>query len=267
MGIVDVWLWGYGGAHFHPRKDSSSSILFGSTLSALGQTGSPILFIDPAAEHIGYVTRDGDPYGQFDFDTQILSGHGGELWSEPLDAFWIDADRRFLTHRLADLLAAKARIKEAREKKKREEEERERRRMDGYETFYARVRSKSEALARRWPGTAEHRRILEIFDVVPDFLNHVPISGKTTVHLPIPPVVWQGRFYLKYIHERPDGWRVSIRGMTADLEAMDRDVRFPEEAVRSWLGTLEEHGYVARLKSEYRYDRWPKYEVRTRPAG
>ncbi|PZU36511.1 MAG: hypothetical protein DI573_13490 [Microbacterium sp.] len=260
MGIVDVWLWGYGGAHFHPRSDSTSWISFGSTLSTVAHAGLPILFIDPAAEHIGYVTRDGAPYRLLGI--QVLSDHGGQLQSEPLTDFWIDAHRRFLTDRLADLLTAPARVEEILAAEKHEADERERRRQEGYEAFYARVRTKAEALARRWPGTPEHRRILELFGDVPAFLKHEPTSGNTTIHLPVPPVVWQGKFFLKYIHGRRDGWRVSIRGMTDELNAMDRDVRFPEEAVRSWLGALEEHGHVARLESTYRYDKWPKYEVR-----
>lgn len=267
LGIIDVWLWGYRGAHFHEMMPGW--LLSNPTLAAVGGADQPILWIDPTFEHIGYTTRAAYP---IEFPNwMVLSRSGsGSLRSEPLSEFRIDADRRFLTDQIAALLDVPAQIEKALEQRRLEqqqrrleEEEQERRRKDAYDGFYNRVRKKSEANARVWAETSEHRRIIGLFGVVPDFLKHVPISGKTVIQLPVPPVMWQGSLYLKYIHGRREGWRVSIRGMTEDLERMDPDVRLAEEAVRSWLDALEQYGHVARLPSTYRYDKWPKYEVRT----
>jgi hypothetical protein len=49
--------------------------------------------------------------------------------------------------------------------------------------------------------------------------------------------------------------------MTSALEQMDHDVRFPEEAVRSWLGALEAQGIVKRAPSQFRRDQWPKFII------
>jgi len=74
----------------------------------------------------------------------------------------------------------------------------------------------------------------------------------------------QSLLYLRYIHGRPDGHRLSVLTMRCELEGMDSLVRFPEEAVRSWLSGLVECGIVRRVKSRYRHDRWPKYRVAAR---
>lgn len=270
MGIVDVWLWGYGGAHFHANKYSPGSIESNPTLAAVGAADLPILWIDPAFEHIGYTTREAHPFELP--GVRVLSTSGfGVLQSEPLSEFRIDADRRFLTDQIAHLLEEPARVEKFFEQRRLEVEQRrlaaeqqERRRQENHEGFYRRIRTKSEANARLWPSTADCRRITALFGLVPEFLKHVPISGKTVIQLPVPPVMWQGMLYLRYVHGRRDGWRLNIRGMAHDLESMDPDVRLPEEAVRSWLGALEQYGHVARIPSSYRYDKWPKFEVRAR---
>ncbi|MET1082848.1 MAG: competence protein CoiA family protein, partial [Burkholderiales bacterium] len=261
MGIVDVWLWGYGGAHFHASKYSPGSMESNPTLAAVGAAELPILWIDPAFEHIGYTTREAHPFELP--GVRVLSASGfGVLQSEPLSKFWIDTDRRFLTDHLADLLEEPTRVKKFFEQRRLAAEQQERRRQENHEGFYRRIRTKAEANARLWPSTAECRRITALFGLVPEFLKHVPTRGETIIHLPVPPVMWQGMLYLKYIRGRRDGWQLNVRALAQELESMDVDVRFPEEAVRSWLGVLEQYGHIARIPSSYRYDKWPKFEVR-----
>jgi len=266
LGIVDVWLWGYGGDHFHRSKNASDVVVLGPTLSAVADAGAPVLFIDPSFESIGYATErawDSEPRGQ-----RVLSTvRAGELQSERLDAFRLDNERRFITDELAALLRASVRVKLAAARRQAEREEHVRRKLDVREWFFARVQSKSEAHALAWETSSERHRIVTIFGSVPGYLQHTPASGGSVIQLPLPPAMWQSKLYLNHVYRRRCGQQVSIRKMVQELEAMDRDVRFPEEAVRSWLGELEKHGIVAKRESRYLYDKWPKYEIAAQDIG
>lgn len=272
QGIVDIWLWGYGGDHVRPDKHDATRVRGSVTLATVGQHGSTVLFIDPEWEHLGYASREPAPF--LVPNVRALSPSGsGTIHSEPLDAFRLDRDRRLVSDRIEELLrgpdvvrAALEKIELQHEMERAEVREREEERERATERFFDRVLQKSAAAQREWDGSGDHQKLLAIFPALPEMLRHQPTSGNTPILLPIPPEVWQGRFYLRHIRGRRAGSRVGIRSMTEELEQMDRDVRLAEEAVRSWLGALESEGMVERVPSPYRRDRWPKYVIAGPPA-
>jgi hypothetical protein len=265
--IVDIWLWGYGGEHARPEPTDTQSIRGSQTLATVAAHGSTILFIDPEWEYIGYASR--EPYPFHLPGVRALSTNGyGRLHSEPLDSFRLNADRQFVSSELEILLVAPAKIGALLEAREREQEReraekraRDQERQEAKEAFLQRVDQKAAVAERAWGTSPACARLTARFGTIPEVLNHVPAAGDTVIRLPVPPVVWQSDFYLRHIHGRANGSRVSIRTMTSELEQMDRDVRFPEEAVRSWLSVLHEAGILDKVPSPYRRDRWPKYVV------
>lgn len=267
QGIVDIWLWGYGGEHVRPDNDDPSRIKGSTTLRTVSAHGSTILFIDPEWESIGYASHEPHPFRVPNVRTLSPSGYG-QLHSEPLGAFRFNADRQLVSTGLEELLRAPELIRAVLEKLEREaererEEERarEEQRQRNMDEFFDRVSQKSATVEREWEGSDDHRRLVAIFGTIPAVLRHQPLSGKTPIHLPVPPMVWQSQLYLRHIHGRAVGRRLSIRRMTTELASMDSDVRYPEEAVRSWLGALEKRGVVEKLPSPYAYDKWPKFKI------
>jgi hypothetical protein len=267
QGIADIWLWGYGGEHARPDPSDPERIRGSHTLSTVTAHGSTILFIDPEWECLGYAS--GEPYPvQLPGMRQLTTNGYGLIHSEPLDSFRLSAERQFVSDKLEALLAAPLKIQDLiearRQQREREREEarvKERERLAAKETFLERADSKAAAAEASWRASQACARIIEQFGNIPEVLNVCPQSGNTVIRLPVPPVVWQSDFYLRHIHGRAVGSRISIRTMTSELERMDSDVRFPEEAIRSWLTVLDEAGIVDRVPSEYRRDRWPKYTV------
>lgn len=267
QGIVDIWLWGYGGEHARPDPSDPERIRGSQTLSTVSAHGSTILFIDPEWESVGYTS--GEPYPFELPGVRQLTSHGsGRLHSEPLDSFRLNADRQLVSDQLEVFLAAPLKVRsfiDARRREwEREREEarlREEQRLAAKESFLERVDRRAAATEEAWRASEACGRLTGTFGFIPAVLNVAPKSGNTVIRLPVAPVVWQSDFYLRHIHGRPAGSRISIRTMTSELERMDRDVRFAEEAVRGWLAVLDRAGFVDRVASEYRRDRWPKYVV------
>lgn len=267
QGIVDIWLWGYGGDHARPDPSDPERIRGSRTLSAVTAHGSTILFIDPEWECIGYAS--GEPYPfQLPGVYQLTSDGSGRLHSEPLEAFRLNAKRQLVSDQLESILAAPEKIRtfiHAQERQRQSEREearvKEQERLAAKESFLKRVDRKAAVAEAAWRASEACGRLTARFGSIPAVLNVPPKSGNTVVRLPVPPVVWQSDFYLRHMHRRPAGSRISIRTMASELERMDGDVRFAEEAVRGWLAVLERAGFVDRVPSEYRRDRWPKYVV------
>ncbi|MGV9195097.1 competence protein CoiA family protein [Microbacterium sp. MC2] len=267
QGIVDIWLWGYGGEHARPTTSGSNRINGSTTLRAVTAHGSTILFIDPEWEHIGYVSHLPEPFAAPDVRALCPDGYG-QFHTEPMDAFRLNADRQLTSTNLEELVRGAELIRIAREKQEREwararatEQAQKAQKEQAKTRFLERVGAKAADSERRWTGSSDHREILALFGIVPQVLQHEPVSGNTPIRLPVAPMVWQGRLYLRHIHKQPVGRRLSIRRMSSELEHMDPDIRFAEEAVRSWLGALETRGVVARVPTTHRYDRWPKFTV------
>lgn len=267
QGIVDIWLWGYGGDHARPSPSGSNHINGSATLRAVTAHGSTILFIDPEWEQIGYASHLPEPFAAPDVRTLSPDGYG-QLHAEPMDAFRLNADRQLTSTKLEELVRGEDLIRVALKEREREwarehaaEQARQERKEQAKARFFERVGTKASESERRWIGSADHQKMLALFGVIPRVLRHEPVSGNTPIRLPIAPMVWQGRLYLRHIHQQPVGRRLSIRRMSSELQDMDPDVRFAEEAVRSWLGALETRGVVARVPTTHRYDRWPKFTV------
>lgn len=265
QGIVDIWLWGYGGAHVRPDTSSPGRVNGSPTLATACQAGVPQLLIDPDREALGYASR--EPRRYMLPTVRVLSPDGaGEVHAEPLRAFRLNSQRKLTSDGLEALHAASAQVRayEARlaeEERHRQaaEDAAEAQRARNVEQFFTRVDAKAANAERKWVGSAEHKRILAMFSVVPAVLSHQPVSGNTPIRLPIPPPVWQSHLYLRHIHGLASGRWISVRRMSEELAGMDPDIRFAEEAVRSWLGALAERGVVRKAPSQYSYDRWPKF--------
>lgn len=125
------------------------------------------------------------------------------------------------------------------EREREEERARAEQRQRAIKEFFDRMSQKSAVAEREWEGSDDHKRLIAMFGTIPAVLRHQPVSGNTPIRLPVAPVVWQSRLYLRHIHGRVVGRRLNILQMTTELESMDSDVRYPEEAVRSWLDALE----------------------------
>jgi hypothetical protein len=206
QGIVDIWLWGYGGEHVRPDNSEPGRIRGSITLRSVSASGSTIFFIDPAWGQLGYVSCEPEPFAVPKVRALSLDGRG-TLQSEPLNAFWFNADRELVSEALTALIRGGEIVSSALERARAAEHARELRRERAAERFFDRIAQKAAAAEREWNESVDQKRILALFGSVPSVLRHLPLSGNTPILLPVPPVVWQSHFYLRHIHGRPLRWQ------------------------------------------------------------
>ncbi|CAN5500680.1 hypothetical protein BH10ACT5_BH10ACT5_00340 [soil metagenome] len=257
LGIVDVWLFGHTGDQLRKGADVGS-VALNYAQRAVAAVGLPVLWINPELGLIAHATV--NSYSEELPGARVLANNWfGQLAIEPIDQFFLTAERQFISKSIRALIRTAERIAEAAEQKRRETEDRERQRQARNDRFIKRMESKRNESAKAHSGTALDARVREEFGSYPVWLTHTPTYSKGVIHLPIPPVLWQSRLYFNYIHAKPDGHRLSVLAMQRELEAMDPDVRLSEEAIRSWLSLLALNQVIREQRR--RGDLWTKYQV------